>query len=182
MRRGEALLALPLPLALAPFLTPTLTMRRGEAAQPNPNPSPNPSPNPNPNPNPSPNPNPNPNPNRNPNPNPNPTQGLSPEASEVLQAMLRPVSSERPSLTQILGCAWLHPIAHELPQRQAPRSHGAEPETETETETETEPEPQPQPQPQPGKLPARRTGSRLPQPPRRRPRPQGCSANGACAC
>ena len=33
--------------------------------------------------------------------------------------MLRPLSSERPSLTQILGCAWLHPIAHELPQ-QAP--------------------------------------------------------------
>ena len=33
--------------------------------------------------------------------------------------MLRPISSERPSLTQILGCAWLHPIAHELPQ-QAP--------------------------------------------------------------
>ena len=33
--------------------------------------------------------------------------------------MLRPLSAERPSLTQILGCAWLHPIAHELPQ-QAP--------------------------------------------------------------
>jgi len=46
--------------------------------------------------------------------------GLSPEASEVLQAMLRPVSSERPSLAQILECAWLQPIAHELPQRQAP--------------------------------------------------------------